>query len=401
MKYVCIGLLFILFSLIEGKATEVINIDISQIEEAEIPLSRLVQEIEYVPLELKKECSVDDFFHFYVTSQYILAVGAFEYIYMFDRKDGHFIKEISGKGGGPDEYILTFPFLSFDYKRQVVYVDCINSWKCIDVLKNECIDQIIKPAYRYGKENIYQGTIANPYFFQDGKESYYIGYTNNTTGRIKEKVLFFNQQGDVLSSYPNNSFYEVKTSDVFSQVGLFYEYNKELYLLPGTCYNCDTDTVFRIRDKKLYPHIVFKSDNKKRIAKYETKELGGQSYTYEQASEKISISWIDETKDYIFFTLSKESLYSNGYYDKRAHKVYRTPFKTWRETGWLDDINGLLNLNIRGLPTKGFLIGWMNAEALSDSYEMGRIKPLTHKGKKIAEQTRFDDNPIIVIATLK
>lgn len=385
---------------LQAKSDEPIIIDIAQMEEGEIPVSRLVSKVEYIPLELTKECPLTKGAYFYVTSQYILGMNFGKHIYLFDRKDGRFVKEISKRGYGPDDYFFTLMEYAFDYKRHVLYVDCMIMWRGIDILTGKCVEQIIKPSYRYEKEGLYQGAINNPYFY---KNKYYIGFNNNTTGKIKEKILFFDKEGKVLKSFLNTSFFEQTSSETYMNPGLFYEYKDEVYLLPGLQ---NPDTVFHIKNDNLYPHILFKLGNEKVNVKYETTKLAGTPYTYEKENDKVSVSFVEETDRYMFFRFVTGGPFnrtsSNGYYDKKSKKAYRTPFKKYKDSGFTDDIHGLLPLNIENLPpSKKIVVGWLDVNTLNEEYELGRIKPLTEVGKKIAGQTKYDDNPIIVIATLK
>lgn len=391
-------LLFLFFPLVSAKTGEKIIIDLNQMEEGDIPLSCLVSKIEYVPLELTKECPMSTVFNIYVTSRYILTVGG-GCIYMFDKEDGHFIKEISGRGNGPDEYISTLIFYSFDADRNIVYVDCRTKWREIDVLQNKCVKDIVKPLHRYEKENLYQGLISNPIYLHDNQ---YVGFTNNSTGKIKEKVVFFNEEGEVLKSFPNNVFHERISSDMPYNPALFYKYKKDLYLLPGRT----SDTIFQVKEDNLLPHVVFKLGNEEKKIEYRTStEIGDSPYTYEEKNDRIDIAFVDESDRYIFFTLCTGGPFSTkascGYYNKKTKKAYRTPFTSWEKVGLKDDINGLLNFRFGNSLNGKSLVGWINPETLSDNYEMKRVKPLTEEGKRIAEQTKFDDNPVVVIATLK
>lgn len=384
-------------SALQAKSDEPIIIDIAQMEEGEIPLSRLVSKIEYIPLELTKECPLNKAAHFYITSQYIIGVNFGKHIYLFDRKDGHFVKEVSRHGYGPDDYFSTLGQCTFDYKRHVLYVNCINTWRGLDILTGKCVERILKPSRRYKEEGLYQGAINNPYLY---KNKYYIGFNNNTTGKIKDKILFFDKEGKVLKSFPNTSFYEQTSLDMPFNPGLFYEHKDEVYLLPGAQ---NPDTVFHIKDDNLYPHILFKLGNEKAKVKYETTKEIGISYTYEKENDKIDVFFVEETDRYIFFNFSTGGAFNStascGYYDKRTKKAYRTSFK---KSGFTDDIDGLLPWRIQNLPpSKQVIVSWLNAATLNEEYELGKIKPVTETGKKIASQTKFDDNPIIMIATLK
>ena len=384
------NVLFCFFTALQVEAKGEIIIDVDQIEVKELFLSSVVSHVEYIPLELTKECPINKLFGNYVTEQYILAIEGLGPIYMFDRKTGHFIKEISGKGSGPDEYIWVLP-QGFDYKRQCIYVDYHDKWRLIDVLKNKCVEEIIKPGFRYQKEGLYQGAILNPYHLRD---SCYIGYMNNTTGKIKERFAIFTNTGRVLKSFPNTYFYEVTTTESLYNSGLFYEYKDELYLSLGN------DTIYQLKKEKLHPHIIFNLKKDPSLIKYETMDLSGQSYTYQKSDGNISVGSVTENEKYIFFTLFREKESSQGYYDKQSKKTCRTPFRPFVDAGYIDDINGLSNVLISKIHDN-CVITAIKATELSERYELGKLKSLSAKGKKIAEQIQFDDNPILVIARLK
>lgn len=83
----------------------------------------------------------------------------------------------------------------------------------------------------------------------------------------------------------------------------------------------------------------------------------------------------------------------------KKKKAYRTFFRDKKDIGFTDAMNDLLPLMMKDLPpSKKVMVNWLNAAILNEEYELDKIKPFTEIGKKIASQTKFDNNPIIVIA---
>ena len=76
-------------------------------------LSDIVENIEFVPLELTDDCLLRGVDHAEVTDEYIYVVDKPDFlspcVYQFDRK-GHFLHKIGTKGEGPEEFISTRGF---------------------------------------------------------------------------------------------------------------------------------------------------------------------------------------------------------------------------------------------------------------------------------------------------
>ena len=73
-----------------------------------IKISRFVNKIEFIPLELTDECLLRGVDRAEVTDEYIYVVDKPGYrspcVYQFDRQ-GHFIRQIGSQGQGPEEFI--------------------------------------------------------------------------------------------------------------------------------------------------------------------------------------------------------------------------------------------------------------------------------------------------------
>jgi hypothetical protein len=179
-----------------------IVINVLQAKEDVIRMSTFFNDVEYVKLETTKACLLKSPY-IHVTEKYIIAIDGLGPAFLFDRKTGKFIHEISKKGPGPKEYKFVVIAPAFDEKRNILFVSNWNSWKAIDIVTNEVILSITPPFVHYGGEK-YQG-IFNPYILSDGK---YLGYTNNWTGNSPFILVIFNENGEVLKEYPNYIFFK-------------------------------------------------------------------------------------------------------------------------------------------------------------------------------------------------
>ena len=66
----------------------------------------IFKDFEFVPLELHRDgLLIFEQATFYLTDKYIIGMNFLGPAYLFDRKTGVFIREISSRGRGPDEYI--------------------------------------------------------------------------------------------------------------------------------------------------------------------------------------------------------------------------------------------------------------------------------------------------------
>ena len=205
MKIILLLIFLSIFNIDILHSEEPLIIDFTNMKEMRLPLTLLGKKIEYIPLETTTACLLKNP-QIYVTDKYIIAANMFVGVYLFDRKTGEFIHEISKKGNGPEEYSwMTIPgIFGFDEKRKIQFVTDFNKWKGFDIETNKRVITIKNPGFAH--KGLYGG-IANPFIYND---STFLGYTNNLTGKSPTKLVLFNKAGEIKKVYPNHVFWRIK-----------------------------------------------------------------------------------------------------------------------------------------------------------------------------------------------
>lgn len=377
MKYLLITLLLLL-SFWGKTQNRMIKIDIDDAEVGNIPISKFVSTIEYVPLELTTNSALDEAV-VYLTDKYIITIELFGKICLFDRENGLFIRNVSQKGNGPDDYIYPLLFNAIDKKNNLLYVETWNVWRGIDIETNKCVKEIIKPRSHYSKSQKYQNYIRNPYPY--GMDSF-IGFANSEKHSDFYELYIFNSKGIVLKTIDNgqkNTLWIGK--EMLSDYGLFQEFDDNLFFKAAA----QNDTIYKVTESSLKPAIVLD--------------------LHRERSKDVNLGCMDvmQTKRYIFFNCSrykkgKTEMFSYCY-DKMSNKLYACEITT-NHSGFLNDIDGLGTLFMRQLDGNK-LIGLLMPEELLEYMATHKDIKLSSTGKRILENLQFDDNPIVVIATLK
>jgi len=89
-------------------------------------LSEIINgDIEYIPLESKKEILLGEGVRIYATDSLIIAFAK-QQIYLFDRKTEKFLREIGNYGKGPDGYRQTVTSYPYDENKNLFYT---SGWK--------------------------------------------------------------------------------------------------------------------------------------------------------------------------------------------------------------------------------------------------------------------------------
>ena len=352
-------------------------IDFSKIKEMRLPLSLLGKKVEYIPLETKSECLLKGPI-VYATDKYIIATDAFRGVYLFDRKTGKFIREISRRGQGPNEYnfIIIPAYYGFNEKRNIQFVSNINSWKGFDIETNKQVIEIKNPEFVY--KNLYKG-IASAYFYTD---STFLGYTNNVTGKVQHKLVLFNKKGEVQRVYPNHVFWEKKAIDYPFFFGNFYKFRDKLCFQERSF----NDTIFEIKKESLIPHIIFKWSKKQQVVQNKI----------EGAENRKTIDLIKETEKYVLLrstvqgeVITKNSVYFY-YYDKLKNELY-----TCAEDDkglFFNDIDGFVNVSPKESHSGEFSC------TIDPEVWIEKVKTENELAPRLKKlQVKYDDNPIVMI----
>lgn len=383
MRKRILALIYFFYILTNGYAqNHLISIDLTQAKDA-VPMSKLFDKIEYVPLETNKNCLLKPSAAYYVTKDYIIAMNIFYNTYLFDRKTGKYIREIGSEGGGPEEYQgFMLYYNGLDEKNNIIYAVEHEQWKGYDIETGKMCDLIKKPVWKGDLINI-----PAPFLIDNNR---YIGTVVGESIEEDKSMVTFDRKGTVDKIYPKTA-----SSDVlrFSGLGIFYKYGGDNYFYE----TCFSDTVYYISDNKLLPHIIFKTGNRNDV--YE------RSNDMKYVSDQKSITNVCETNHFVFFNYilghDQRTIY-NGVYDKYNKTVYIAKNKSNNERnyGYVNDIDALSAFSIKGMNSENELYGALDAEILLDHINCNAVK-LSNRVEKLLVNLQEDDNPIIVIASPK
>lgn len=111
--------------LTSSRDKEIYSIDaysaFKEMDEA-LPLSKVVEDVEFIPLETTEECLLDDYLKNITITTTDIIVYDYNRAYRFDRK-GKFINAIGKRGQGPGEYVKCMETAVDTLKRIVYFLD--------------------------------------------------------------------------------------------------------------------------------------------------------------------------------------------------------------------------------------------------------------------------------------
>lgn len=233
----------------EGKITKVFIERINP-EIKEVKLSKFILDFQVIPLETKEECLIaNNWITFCETS---ILVGtqhstAPARLFRFDHQ-GNFINEIGKPGNGPGEHTgYWINDIHCDNTNQTILVNWYggNSDPQIFNFKGSFLNEIDQP---YRSLDIHKW--SDSVWFSTGTLA---GKPGNTKDSIA--LVFYDKDGRVIRKIPRKT-YPPKNTKKYTPGSLgsspsLYQYKDQWRL-----YMSGNDTVFRIRDLKLYPLAV-------------------------------------------------------------------------------------------------------------------------------------------------
>ncbi|GHT22663.1 hypothetical protein FACS189430_04780 [Bacteroidia bacterium] len=372
-------------------------IDMAQAKFENKNAEEIFKDFEIVPLETHKNGLLIPRASYYLTDKYIIGMNFLRNAYLFDRKTGAFIREISSYGRGPDEYEgLLYNQYGFDEENNILFAGVGNdkTWKCINIETNKVESIVHKPLPE--KNNNENFSAYAPRLLKD---SIYISFCNNTTGKNKTKLIVYGKNGTLIKKYPNHLEYNPGNSrDRPFYYGIFYSYNGLTYFKEMN-YN---DTVFSVNEKAMSPHIVFKLGNKQPSYYHQRNEAYNKgkyfiNFVYESKSFILfNFSYSAETMEVLGSTVLKRGFTHTAYYDKKRKQVFISSTPDLKESG---------GYNISGIPVRFYpMVINKNKEMLAkiDPAELIEYKDkIEAKYKDIFKNVQEDDNPVVIIAKLK
>lgn len=202
-------------------------------------------------------------------------------IYKFSR-NGEFVCQIGNRGKGPGEYSMAMDFF-IDSLRDKVGITHYPYLSFYNTINGE-----------------YVNTIEFKYPDADIQDSIILG-SAETFGIEKYKMIGLNYDLDTLLSLPNHIFYH--QSD--AKYGSMKTIREEYYNYDGNTFYKgyeEYDTVWKIDDMRMVPHIYFDMGKYKLPFEYEC-NVSPEKFQ-SNANKYKCVPRVEEDKDYIFFNIN-------------------------------------------------------------------------------------------------
>jgi len=350
-------------------------------------------------LELDKKCLFTPDMSFYGSNEYIVTINEAAHIgispvcYVFERRTGKFVRQISSMGRGPDEYLNVISSFWDGEKEQI----CVLGGNGMFIFYN--LDGTLSHQTKRF-ENTF-GFVA----FGD----FYASHLTNILGNNTIIIAFYDKTGTLIDSIPNNRFWKrTQTRSAWSRDGWLYTFDNNLYFKELYC-----DTLYQIKDFELHPRYLFNTGGL--AVPYEIQE-GGRYFSLEisrpvvvnRYERYVNIMKILESNRYLYFTVDYRKQLYPAIYDKIEEKFqimlpvsYPLPPPTDKRIplcGFENDLDGGLPFWPHQMISEKEMMSVYAAEEL---LELDVSKITDEKLKNVLNSINEESNPVVVIVTLK
>ena len=332
----------------------------------EVALSKIASKVDYIPLETTDDCLLSNELQIHWGKKDIF-VGDIKMMkfYRFD-KSGKLLNVIGERGDGPEAYPNAISFY-VDENEESVYI----------------IGTRTQTLYKYTYSGDFQKKISmgiNSWTISLIDKNI-VGY-NNRYNRIKNQkdvyeLYLFDSNGKELAKTPTTVTSE-KDDMILFQLPFFYKYNNKVFYK-----NAVSEYVYQIgNDLSMHPQYKIMGGGNTQSANSH-KDI--QKYT-----EKVSVSNIFECNAWILISYVYQNKLEYLMYDKQK-KTYTNVRYSSTENGFKDDLAG-------GPVFQPFNTGTSDGSCLLSLLTVEKaLETNIASLKKLAA----DDNPVLVIATLK
>jgi hypothetical protein len=366
-----------------------------------VNLSSIASSIDYCILETDKKCLIGLDMKYYCTKEYVVVIGGRqnqEKCFLFERKTGNFIREISRRGQGPGEFTEVINTFWDNNNEQIcVWYHPHYIFLNLDGTISHRINRNEHPLFTWG-------TIAYG--------EYYVKYINNSSGNENKRIVFLDRTGTLVDSIPNYRTWEKTRSTRGRSI-----YQNYLHVCGDELYYADifSDTLFLIKDFTLQPSYIFNTDGhtlpyevQDGIPRYNIIEsvLEGEVLK-DQWKQYLVLDNIFQSSKKIFMTFDYQTKRYPVIYDKKDDilqimppisiplpvRDYKIPFY-----GLENDLDGGLPFWPLQIISDDEMMYVYTAEEL---LELDASKITDEKLKNVLNTIDEDNNPVVVIVTLK
>ena len=364
-------------------SNDIIYLDCGNAENREAPkLSMLLKDIRYVALETKDTCLLNRPTNITLTDKYIVMDGGHETeCFVFDKQNGKYVRTIGmRKDPGPTGYYMcTYP----------IYVQGDEIYLKVDRLGNQY------KAFSLGNGNLLrtidgktEGLRWPGDYLYPLNDSTMLQYANNSYGNRKYGLQVCTWSGKILKRFPSlNNFKRNEALDyttAYHNEMIFYRYNGQVYFHEFT-----SDTIFRLNEYlDVEPvYVVGKED------KIPVPELRNEMNQEEKFKKLIKFEYLMET-DYHLLMMGNRWNEVAYIYDKQTGETSRLEGE---KAIFVNDLDGFLPFWPIGRGRDGAeneVWALIQPDQYMKAVKATGVNPLGF-------DLKFDDNPVIVIGTLK
>ena len=359
-----------------------VNIDPTNMPIGKLMLGNLVESVEYIPLETKDNCLIGQIVRYDVSKNYILVYcNKSNNVFLF-RRDGRFIRQISGMGQGPEEYLRVNDVFIDENKNELILCT-LGKLLFFNIsgkfLRKFAFQLNQTPLWIYYNNQLLSGTPSGIF---PGTFSVF-----NIWSLEMQKIGSFvqsvrveheHEQGAIMTAAPPLSKYMYQDKPHVRETAL-------------------NDTVYVGINSSLLPKYIINT------GRYGITAEEKATFNLSFLEKTVNVVSVAETETHILFRYKyKKALYC-AYYNKDSGKL---EYFDTREEGIPNNYNGGLDF----WPEKQINDEWYCFYDAPDLLEKAaKHKSLTpiisqtssQKYKSIVKKLDSEDNPVLVIAKLK
>ena len=336
----------------------------------EIMLNELASDIRYVPLETTDDCLMNnEFYIMQYTGEDIITSGIFH----FD-KNGKFLNKIGSKGQGPEEYLQGL-FAFGDWKNKLLYVQNWTTLTCYG-FDGTFVRSVPTPQLNMGAAGLFD---ENHILYSN--DIYYADKANPI-----QLYMVDSQNGKTVSKWRGHLEENKKYGMILTSRDFMYNYDNSLFYKPAL-----ENVIFKILSPKKR-QLVYKFD-------CSGKDIDGSADEVDPKKrfQFLSVYWAKETAQYLFVNYGMKNISRLGIYDKEKKTFTNVTIKDNLAGGydihpaWTSDDNHLLMVYYAG----GLL------QDKEKRYSTGLLPERKKELDELLKNIKEDDNPVVILVTLK
>ena len=336
----------------------------------EIMLNELASDIRYVPLETTDDCLMNnEFYIMQYTGEDIITSGIFH----FD-KNGKFLNKIGSKGQGPEEYLQGL-FAFGDWKNKLLYVQNWTTLTCYG-FDGTFVRSVPTPQLNMGAAGLFD---ENHILYSN--DIYYADKANPI-----QLYMVDSQNGKTVSKWRGHLEENKKYGMILTSRDFMYNYDNSLFYKPAL-----ENVIFKILSPKKR-QLVYKFDCSGKDI-----DVSADEVDHKKRFQFLSVYWAKETAQYLFVNYGMKNISRLGIYDKEKKTFTNVTIKDNLAGGydihpaWTSDDNHLLMVYYAG----GLL------QDKEKRYSTGLLPERKKELDELLKNIKEDDNPVVILVTLK